>query len=463
VIGALRAGVVGGGRIARVVRCPLLPVASLLLPLAASAAGADEFTLRDGTVLTAEELRDLGDRLEVRTAGGTRTLPKDQIRERARKKTPWEEFEAKFALLEEGDSEGNYLLGAWARERGLEGEARRAFRRAVAGDPENAKARTALGHVRVDGKWVAPAGEKHPPEECGAPVEGAVATPAERALGVAAAKRQSDHYRVESVRPGTSQRVLARYLDTLERAREATYAFLGEGAPPPGGPRAVIVLLRDRPDRPRSDFQRALDALVVPRVTPGGVDERLLRLEKACGFARLRDGTRGALASPFSDDETADRACLAHHAVHEAWLAEAPARERVPDWLTEAVAYVILNEPFPDDPAYCVAVGYGRPEREPDPWRNTRTWRGTARRLAAENRALDFASLSVLDLNSLTFENLIQAWSVLDALLARDGPGTRAYLRRVRRGADPREALKDILHLEPAGVDRLWRERALRK
>ena len=139
-----------------------------------------------------------------------------------------------------------------------------------------------------------------------------------------------------------------------------------------------------------------------------------------------------------------------------------PAGPRAPDWLSEAVAFAVLNDFFPDDPTYCLATGYGRTDRVPAEWRNTRTWAATARALASSGKALGFGDLAVLDLNSLSFPSLVQSWSVLQVLRAKDENGTRAFLRRVRRGTDQFKALQESLRLDPAGVDRLWKAEVLK-
>ena len=48
----------------------------------------------------------------------------------------------------------HYLLGAWAKEKGLTDDARTAFRRAVELDSENAGARQELGHVKSGDRWL---------------------------------------------------------------------------------------------------------------------------------------------------------------------------------------------------------------------------------------------------------------------------------------------------------------------
>ena len=440
--------------------------ALLLLSVAAPRAAADSFLLRDGTQVEGEVLRafkdeaDRVDRWEVRTVKGVRILAAAEVRTRkdGGGPWPWRVFEEKFAFVDSKDARDNYELGLWARERGLESEAVRAFRRAIEADPDHVKARTALGHQRVGEAWVAPPGQSGVPEERGVPVPASDPGPLEAVLAKVLARRQSEHYRAEST--WLDQAALGRYLDTLERTREATLAFLGEPPPPGEARRPTYFLLRDA-----AEYRAAVDALVAPVLEARPDREaaaRELRLYRGGFLAVVPGGPGGCVARRVDENETADRAFLAHFAVHEVEAQGAPRGGGAPAWLREAIAYGILNGMFPDDPTYCVSTGYGRSDRVPDAWRNTRTWAATARALAASNKALAFRDLSALDQNSLSFDALVQSWSVLQVLRAKHENGSRAFVRRLRRGDDPNRMLQECLRLDPAGVDRLWRGEVLK-
>jgi hypothetical protein len=440
---------------------PTALVLAALLPAAPSRARADEFHLRDGSRFEGQVLRRFEEsgrvvRLEVRTREGTRTIEVEEIRRQVPGVTAWELFEEKFAFVGEGDAEDNGRLGDWARERGLEEEARRAYLRCLAADPDHARARLALGHTRVDGRWVVPPDRARTPEDTGRAVAGEPPGPLEATLGAAFARRESERFRVESTR--LDQRALGRYLDALERVRAGMLTFLGD-APPVREERTLLVLVRD------DEYRRAVDHLVAPALAalPDRADAGArLRLFREGRLAPFADGRPGCCARPADENETADRAFLAHFAAHRAWSMGEDPKARTPAWLLEAAVYSVVNPMFPDDPTWCLTAGYGKPGRVPDAWRNTRSWAGIARGLASSGRALDFATLSRLDTNSLTFDALVQSWSTLQALRAKDESGTRSFLRRVRSGDEPDAALKASLRLDPAGVDRLWRDAVLR-
>jgi hypothetical protein len=437
----------------------LAPLALLLL---AHAAAADTFVLKDGATVDGEILRTFSaeggrvDRWEVRTRAGVRVVSAADVttRKPGGGPYPWRTFEERFALVFPKDPEDNYKLGVWAREQGLEAEAIRAFRRALDADPDHLKTRTALGHQRVGESWVVPPGQATVPEERGAALPADTASPFEAILGKALAKRESANFRVESSL--FDQPALGRLLDALERAREGTYAFLGE-PPAAGGARPTYLLVRDA-----AEYRSVVDAVVAPALERRADGARFLALCRAGHLAPLAAAPGGCVAWPADESQTASRAFLAHFAVHEIWRMEIPAGSRDPDWLREALAYGVLNDLFPDDPTYCVDAGYGRGDSARGAWRNTRTWGGAAREMAAAGKALSFADLAVLDQNSLSFDALIQAWSVLQTLRAKDENGTRAFVRKVRRGSDAGKALQECLRLDPAGVDRLWRTEVMR-
>lgn len=445
-----------------------LPALALLalLAAAASAARADVFQMKDGTTVEGEVLRSFKDseervdRWEVRTLKGVRILAAADVR--ARKDGggpwPWRAFEEWFATIDRKDAAELFRSGIWARERGLESEAVRAFLRAIEADPDFVRARTALGHQRVGERWVVPTAQVTVPEERGTPVPPKEPSALEGRLGRVLARRETENFRLESTY--LTQADLGRYLDALERARDAALAFLAEPPPPGEVRRPTYLLLKDA-----SEYATGVDLLVAPAMAARDDRDaaaRDLRLFRSGHLAVLPGRPGGCVAWRVDENHTADQAFLAHFAVHDLWRAELPTGRRDPDWLAEAVAYAVLNEIFPDDPTYCLATGYGRTDRIPVDWRNTRNWAATARALAASDKALAFKDLAVLDLNSLSFTGLVQSWSVLQALRSKDPVATRTFLRKVRRGTDQFQALQECLKLDPAGVDRLWKAEVLK-
>jgi hypothetical protein len=63
-------------------------------------------------------------------------------------------FRARAAVLSPRDTTGWLRLAAWAEEHALLTQAREAYDRVLAVDPENAAAHAALGHVRLGDAWL---------------------------------------------------------------------------------------------------------------------------------------------------------------------------------------------------------------------------------------------------------------------------------------------------------------------
>lgn len=118
-------------------------------------------TLFDGTVHEGEA-KLLKDKLEVRGRRRARLRYRD-VSSLADPPPPGDEDMAerraeharRAERLAEGDAAGWVSLGQWAREQGLPEEARAAFERALAIDPEQEGARSGVGQVKGDdGAWV---------------------------------------------------------------------------------------------------------------------------------------------------------------------------------------------------------------------------------------------------------------------------------------------------------------------
>ncbi|MCO5171521.1 MAG: peptidoglycan DD-metalloendopeptidase family protein [Planctomycetes bacterium] len=117
-------------------------------------------TLFDGTVHEGE-VKFTKDRLEVkgrravklryRDVASLADVPPPDEAELAERRV---EHARRAERLGEGDAPGWTRLGQWARDQELEDEAREAFERAVALDPDHAPARRGLGQLQDDGAWV---------------------------------------------------------------------------------------------------------------------------------------------------------------------------------------------------------------------------------------------------------------------------------------------------------------------
>jgi hypothetical protein len=121
-------------------------IAACLL-LLVSAARADEVTLKNGAKFTGIA-REEGDKVVLEMAIGTVTIPKDDVASVTYARTELHEFHDKLKACATVDD-----ALALARAQKLSRLRALASEKAVAFDAENAEARKALGHEKVEGRW----------------------------------------------------------------------------------------------------------------------------------------------------------------------------------------------------------------------------------------------------------------------------------------------------------------------
>jgi hypothetical protein len=128
---------------------------ALALLLATALARADVVVLTDGRRIEGTVVRDDDEKVVVRTGLGELEFERALVKEIRRGKTARQEFAEREAAARTADD--FHALGQWAQGRKLPSLARKAWRRAIALDPDHAAARAALGYVRHEGEWMTPA------------------------------------------------------------------------------------------------------------------------------------------------------------------------------------------------------------------------------------------------------------------------------------------------------------------
>ena len=143
-----------------IMRCAALVVGmSVVLP--SSSARADVIVLKGGGQVQGKVIADptskKGDRVQVVLPRGKTplNLRKDQILEILPKPGPLDEYAARRQKLAP-TARADYELGAWCDAHRLPDLAQVHFEAALRRDPEFAEARTKLGHVAKDGRWLTP-------------------------------------------------------------------------------------------------------------------------------------------------------------------------------------------------------------------------------------------------------------------------------------------------------------------
>lgn len=130
----------------------------LVAGLCAGSARADLIIFHDGRELEGEVVSEDADSYVVKGRFGQTRVPKREVQEIRKTKSPRTIFDERWAALDAADpkakAEAWHELGAYATEQKLDKQAKQAYERAVALDPDLRAAHEALGHVRYLGAWV---------------------------------------------------------------------------------------------------------------------------------------------------------------------------------------------------------------------------------------------------------------------------------------------------------------------
>lgn len=132
-----------------------LTLSLALAALSCSAVQADAVRLVSGEVLQGKTARTKEGALALQDADGkVRTFPDRDVVWVLEAKD-WDKWQERLAKATHADSaDGWFEAGEWAKKKKMSPEAEELLGKAVAKDPEHAKARKALGHKKVDGKWL---------------------------------------------------------------------------------------------------------------------------------------------------------------------------------------------------------------------------------------------------------------------------------------------------------------------
>lgn len=132
-------------------RCFSLACLLALLPALAS---ADEVFLKGGGKLSGRILSRTDTSVQVDVGAGIITVPMASVVRIEEKRSVLDEYEERAAKVRDDDVQGWLQLARWSLAQQLGTQARRAYERVVALDPQNVEANQALGRVQLDGRWV---------------------------------------------------------------------------------------------------------------------------------------------------------------------------------------------------------------------------------------------------------------------------------------------------------------------
>jgi hypothetical protein len=140
------------------VRLPRSILPLVLAALAFSSARADVVTLTNGRKIEGTIKKEGPDGIEIETKIGRQTIPRDLVQKVEKTSAdPKEEFARRKAALEKdpkADAAAWAKLGAFADEKTLDAEAKSAYAKALALDPDCQAARAARGEEKWQGTWL---------------------------------------------------------------------------------------------------------------------------------------------------------------------------------------------------------------------------------------------------------------------------------------------------------------------
>ena len=125
-----------------------------LLALAPALAYADSVFLKNGGEIRGEIVEQREDAIVMEVGPGRLTVPRRNVARVVSSTTDLSVYHAKATVLSARDVAGWMNLAEWAQAHDLATQAREAFARVLAVDPQNPTAHRALGHVQVAGRWM---------------------------------------------------------------------------------------------------------------------------------------------------------------------------------------------------------------------------------------------------------------------------------------------------------------------
>jgi hypothetical protein len=128
----------------------------LLVVGAAATVSADQLILKGGGTLSGVLVKQTPEAVTIEVAVGRVTLPASRVERVVTGSSALGEYRSRALALREDDVQGWLSLGLWAQDKALHAQARDAFRRVLARDPQNAVAQQALGNVLLGQRWVSP-------------------------------------------------------------------------------------------------------------------------------------------------------------------------------------------------------------------------------------------------------------------------------------------------------------------
>ena len=207
-----------------------LTAAAAVVALSVSA-HAEQVVLKSGGRINGILLERTSTHVVMQVGPGRLSIPLTSVERVIDGRSPLALFAERAARLSGIDREGWLDLGLWAREAGLDTQARECFARVLALDPQNPTARAAVGDVLLNGRWV-DADEAYRARGY-VRFEGSWMLPEERdeLMRDRALRREEQRARAEAEVRVQEAEARAREAEAAARAAEAAASGYGYGMP----------------------------------------------------------------------------------------------------------------------------------------------------------------------------------------------------------------------------------------
>jgi hypothetical protein len=193
-----------------------------LLVLLPALLHADDIYLKSGGKMSGRILSQTETMVEIDVGVGEVGVPMSSIARIDKKRSTLDDYHDRANVLGADDMKGWLELARWASSQALGTQARQAYQRVLAMDPENAEANTAMGKVQVDGRWMT---EEESYRARGfVEFEGEWMTPAAQQAVVAERAAASEAERARMEAEGRAAEAEARAREAEARAQEAANA-----------------------------------------------------------------------------------------------------------------------------------------------------------------------------------------------------------------------------------------------
>jgi hypothetical protein len=471
---------------------------------------SDLVTTSDGTVYEGKVVEDRPDAVVIDTTfDGRKEVPREQVKKVDTSVPPLRDQLA-YRVREAKEAKALLEAADWAKSKGFKDEVVELHRKVIELDPQNARARKALGHVKVGPKWMSPE-EKEAADAAAVEAEmkakglvlhdGRWVTPQEKEALEKGLVKDGDEWVTEEAyhtRRG-EKKVDGKWIRVGEEEGKARATAISQAIGTPltalWGPHVDLIH-----ELKPADAQALLDAAekgfraAASLLDPAGSEAlsglrvQVVVFDKATPYARFverfaeeqqigkipgQEGWARASARQKSFWWTDPVAVTGHYVfpntvrsvtsnvVHNLALI-ALNRHRFnyrwnSSWLQEGFAYRTEMASIGYSDSYTIGSG-GADPGEASAWTDSKKWKDSLRGAVAVGKDPSMPRLAGATLDRLGLVELVKCWSVVDLLAGLDPAKFKAFVDGTKvRNASEEEALQAAYGLDYRGLEARWR------